>query len=190
MSSDCDFPDTEYPPHLNKLGDSIEPHNSATAIGVYSPPRRSQPSEFNRILYMSTRILEYVLSNFLLSEVAYLQMLQKLVTMNIGGGMEGIIMLQRKSGMNGTLLSMREWQVIEYLSKGLSNAEIADKLGLSKSTVSLHIKRACNRLKAKTREQAVAMAIQQGFFDNTSAANGQDIHNVNLVPDDILRYKG
>jgi len=55
-------------------------------------------------------------------------------------------------------ISEREYQVLEYVSEGLSNKEIADKLYLSESTIKTHVSNLLVKLNAKRRTQAVQIA--------------------------------
>jgi DNA-binding NarL/FixJ family response regulator len=57
-------------------------------------------------------------------------------------------------------LSQREYQVLEEISRGLSNREIADKLFLSESTVKTHVSNLLVKLHAQRRTQAVRIARQ------------------------------
>lgn len=54
------------------------------------------------------------------------------------------------------LLRPRECEVLELLSKGASYREIADRLGISFSTVNSHVKSIYERLHVRSRSQAVA----------------------------------
>jgi DNA-binding CsgD family transcriptional regulator len=65
-------------------------------------------------------------------------------------------------------LSQREAQCLEGLARGLSNSDIAKLLHISVATVALHLGNARRKLGAKTREQAVALAVEQGFVSPTS----------------------
>lgn len=56
-------------------------------------------------------------------------------------------------------LSPRERECLLWLSRGLRSAAIADRLGISIATVELHLRGARRRLRAATREQALAKAI-------------------------------
>lgn len=58
-------------------------------------------------------------------------------------------------------LTSRERQCLDLLSEGLGAGEIAFRLGLKKVTVDLHVRNAKRKLRSKTREQAVAVAIRQ-----------------------------
>ncbi|SPF75021.1 Transcriptional activator protein AnoR [Aliiroseovarius pelagivivens] len=56
-------------------------------------------------------------------------------------------------------LTGREREALAYLSNGLMNARIAQSMGVSEAMVAKHLQSAKKKLKAKTREQAVAIAI-------------------------------
>ena len=53
-------------------------------------------------------------------------------------------------------LSPREEQVLELLSKGYSNKEIADQLALSIDTVRSHLKHIYDKMHVRSRTEAVA----------------------------------
>ncbi|MEL6559272.1 MAG: tetratricopeptide repeat protein [Bacteroidota bacterium] len=55
-------------------------------------------------------------------------------------------------------LSKREREVLAHLALGLSDAQLADKLFLSKSTVKTHLRRIYSKLLVKNRAGAVAIA--------------------------------
>lgn len=68
---------------------------------------------------------------------------------------------------NTTVLTRRERDILilgaEYLGyKHLSNAEIAQRLGVSVSSVKATIHRACVKLKARNRSEAVVLALKRG----------------------------
>lgn len=60
------------------------------------------------------------------------------------------------------LLSNRERECLLWLASGLKSGEIADRLGIALVTVDLHFKNARKKLKAATREEALAKAIIDG----------------------------
>ena len=62
------------------------------------------------------------------------------------------------------LLTPREHDVLCFLASGLSNDEIAYRMGLAEVTVRLHIKKAREKMGAKTREQAIALAMKRGLL--------------------------
>jgi DNA-binding CsgD family transcriptional regulator len=61
-------------------------------------------------------------------------------------------------------LSPRERECLLWLLAGLRNDRIAERLGLSRATVDLHLARARRRLGARTREQAIAKALTLGLL--------------------------
>ena len=61
-------------------------------------------------------------------------------------------------------LTGREQDVLRLLAEGLGNDEIGGKLGISGETVRTHVQKACERLGASTRTQAVATAIRGGMI--------------------------
>ncbi len=77
----------------------------------------------------------------------------------------------KKSGAAGASLVVpltdREAEVLRYLTEGLSNAEIAEKLVIGHETVKTHVKRICMKTGARDRTQAVVWAYQTGFVGTT-----------------------
>ncbi len=61
----------------------------------------------------------------------------------------------------GGALSRREREVLGLLAMGASGPEIAERLFISPATVRTHIGNAITKLGAKTRTQAIALALQQ-----------------------------
>lgn len=60
-----------------------------------------------------------------------------------------------------TLLSMRENEVLHFLSQGLLYKEIADQLGISTSTVRQHIHRIYEKLHVQNRTEAINKAYKK-----------------------------
>lgn len=55
-------------------------------------------------------------------------------------------------------ISDREYEVLQLISKGFSNKEIADQLFLTESTIKTHVSNLLVKLDAKRRTQAVEIA--------------------------------
>jgi len=55
-------------------------------------------------------------------------------------------------------ITNREYEVLQHISLGLSNKEIADKLFLSESTIKTHVSNLLVKLNAKRRTQALQIA--------------------------------
>ncbi len=64
--------------------------------------------------------------------------------------------------------SPREFQVLELAARGLSNKEIAYRLGISERTAQFHMNSIFNKTGVSTRTEAVALALRQGWIPRTS----------------------
>jgi DNA-binding NarL/FixJ family response regulator len=62
-------------------------------------------------------------------------------------------------------LTERERGVLEHLSRGKSHEQIGKALGISIETVRTHLRKACDKLGAATRTQAVAAALRMGLIE-------------------------
>ena len=65
------------------------------------------------------------------------------------------------------VLSPRQQEVLEYLRDGLTNPEIAKRLGVTERTVKAHCQEVFDRLGARNRTAAVAAAMRLGLLDET-----------------------
>jgi DNA-binding NarL/FixJ family response regulator len=62
------------------------------------------------------------------------------------------------------VLTPREAEVLAHVADGLSQEEIGLRLSISPETVRTHVRKACERLNARTRTHAVATALRLGLF--------------------------
>jgi DNA-binding CsgD family transcriptional regulator len=62
------------------------------------------------------------------------------------------------------MLSPREKEITALLARGLTGEQIAQQLFLSPETVRTHIRNAMLRMRAQTRAQLVALAIERGII--------------------------
>jgi two-component system NarL family response regulator len=65
---------------------------------------------------------------------------------------------------SGPTLSDREIQVVELMSQGMRNKEIAASLGITERTAEVHVRNILSKLGVKDRTAAVSMAIRRGII--------------------------
>lgn len=71
----------------------------------------------------------------------------------------------------GSVLSPKENQVIQWLARGLTNQQIAGQLGMSVSTVKVHVRNILQKLDLPNRTEAAVYAVREGLLDER---DGQD----------------
>jgi len=65
---------------------------------------------------------------------------------------------------DASALTYREYQVLQHLAHGRTNAEIGERLGLSEDTVKTHLRSMFRALGARDRTHAVALGYQRGLL--------------------------
>lgn len=60
--------------------------------------------------------------------------------------------------------SPREYQVLDLAAQGLTNKEIAYRLGISERTVQFHVNSIFNKTGTNSRTEAVALALKSGWI--------------------------
>ena len=61
-------------------------------------------------------------------------------------------------------LTPREIEVLQHVSAGERNREIGELLSISEDTVKVHVKSIMEKLRAKDRTQAIAIAVRRGII--------------------------
>lgn len=61
-------------------------------------------------------------------------------------------------------LTRRQSEILLHLASGHTLGRIADKLGISDSTVNMHLSEMKKKLNVKTKEQALALAISNRWI--------------------------
>lgn len=69
-------------------------------------------------------------------------------------------------------LTRRESEVLTFLARGLSNAEIADELFISPATVKSHVASVLTKLELRDRVQAVVYAYEYGLAEPNASGVG------------------
>ena len=64
-------------------------------------------------------------------------------------------------------LTPRETEVLDLISKGLPNKEIADRLYITERTVKFHVSSLLHKLGATNRTEAARIALQHGLIETT-----------------------
>jgi DNA-binding NarL/FixJ family response regulator len=64
----------------------------------------------------------------------------------------------------GPTLTPREVQVVELISEGMRNKEIAASLGISEETVQVHVRNILAKLKVQDRTAAINVALRRGII--------------------------
>jgi len=69
------------------------------------------------------------------------------------------------AGADRLKLSAREFGVLTLVGEGLTNSEIAERLGVAPSTVKTHVERLLRKLAARDRAHAVRNAMRLGMIE-------------------------
>jgi DNA-binding NarL/FixJ family response regulator len=71
-------------------------------------------------------------------------------------------------------LSPRELEVLRLVVEGLTNQEIADRLGLARRTVQAHVANALEKTQTRSRTQLAVFALRSGLVP-LHAPGGDDV---------------
>lgn len=79
------------------------------------------------------------------------------------------VALKLADRLDGESLSRRELEVLRQMATGKSNKEIARGTGITEGTVKFHVTAVMAKLNAKSRTEAVAVAIRRGLINLASS---------------------
>jgi DNA-binding NarL/FixJ family response regulator len=71
---------------------------------------------------------------------------------------------EKNEGDNAVVLTMRETEVLQMFSRGLSYGEVAKALGISRHTIGDHVKGIYRKLQVHSRSEAIYEAQQMGLL--------------------------
>jgi DNA-binding NarL/FixJ family response regulator len=114
------------------------------------------------------RALEAGVRGYLLKETAYADVVHAIRTVHAGKRLMPPEVAERLSEYFPNIaLTLRETEVLELVAKGLSNKEIADRIGTASGTVKMHVQNILDKLGAADRTHAVTLAIRRGILHLT-----------------------
>lgn len=73
--------------------------------------------------------------------------------------------VKEKATKPNRLLTKREWEILELLTAGNNNEQIAQHLDISCSTVKNHVSSILKKLNASNRTNAVSIALKKGWLN-------------------------
>jgi DNA-binding NarL/FixJ family response regulator len=80
--------------------------------------------------------------------------------------------LGREATDDIAVLSPREREVMALLAEGLKGSQIAERLMISPATVRTHVENVMEKLEARTRVHAIAIALRQGLLEGPKQPAG------------------
>jgi DNA-binding CsgD family transcriptional regulator len=89
----------------------------------------------------------------------------RVICATAGDGRTVMVLSDRSRRVQGVMLSPRETAALALVASGHPDAEIADALEIAPSTVKTLLARARGKLGARTRAEAVALALRSGLID-------------------------
>lgn len=92
---------------------------------------------------------------------------------------QSVVPRELRASVERPAFSHRERQVLEYVSKGLTNSQIAEQLFLSESTIKSHLSSAFAKLGVRSRKEAAALFLE---LQATVLAGDPELLTENPVP--------
>ncbi len=111
------------------------------------------------------RALEAGIRGYLLKEMVHTEVLRAIRTVQAGRRLLPPEVVERlPEPVPRAALTTREIEVLTLVARGLSNKEVADRLGTAGGTVKMHIQNILSKLGASDRTHAVTIALQRGII--------------------------
>jgi two-component system, NarL family, response regulator len=111
------------------------------------------------------RALDAGVRGYLLKESAHTDVVRAITTVCAGRRLMSPDVAERLSEyLPQVALTERETEVLELVAQGLSNKEIAGRLGTASGTVKMHVQNVLEKLGASDRTHAVTIAIRRGIL--------------------------
>jgi DNA-binding NarL/FixJ family response regulator len=101
---------------------------------------------------------------FVVKEMALARLLEAIRKVHQGEEYIPPEIAKRMSGPVLSQLSLRELEVLQLVGRGLSNKEIAARLGLVEGTVKIHVTNILAKLRVSDRTQAILAAVKRGII--------------------------
>ena len=92
------------------------------------------------------------------------------VTVSAVSSGQSVVPREMRASVERPTFSHRERQVLTYVSQGLTNAQIADELFLSESTIKSHLSSAFAKFGVRSRREAAAL-----FLELEQPTNGSQV---------------
>jgi two-component system, NarL family, response regulator len=111
------------------------------------------------------RALNYGAKAYLLKDICRRDLIENITAVH--NGMTRIpnrVALKLATRIANQSLTMREMEVLQLLSIGMSNKEIATELDVTEGTVKIHVNHLLQKLKASTRTEAARVALKRGLI--------------------------
>ena len=111
------------------------------------------------------RALEAGARGYLLKDMLVDQLAQVIRAVFLGGaGVPRAVAAKLAEYAPRVSLTPRETEVLSLVAKGLSNAEVAERIGRAEGTVKVHLKNILQKLGVDDRTDAVTTAMRRGFI--------------------------
>ena len=111
------------------------------------------------------RALDAGVRGYLLKESAHTDVVKAITTVHAGRRLMSPDVAERLSEyLPHVALTDRETEVLDLVAQGLSNKEIAGRLGTANGTIKMHVQNVLEKLGASDRTHAVTIAIRRGIL--------------------------